>query len=52
MHDMQVKCEQNRTVQSTRNFEVFNKKTVFYKTIFDKAFDAILEDVSVAKANV
>ena len=47
---MLVKFEQNRMVQTTRNFELFDKKnkqkknkkqkkkkTSFFKTIFDKA---------------
>ena len=32
---MLVKYEQNRVVQTTRNFELFDKKKVFV-TIFDK----------------
>ena len=34
---MLVKFEQNRIVQTTRNFELFDKKKMFFKTIFDKA---------------
>ena len=59
---MLVKFEQNCMVQTTRYFELYDKKTNkqtknkktknkkktgFFKTIFDKAFYAILEDVSV-----
>ena len=34
---MLVKFEQNRMVQTTRNFELFDKKkTRFFITIFDK----------------
>ena len=33
---MPVKFEQNRMVQTTRNFELFDKKPVFFITIFDK----------------
>ena len=32
-----VKLEQNRTVKTTRNFELFEKKSGFFKTILDKA---------------
>ena len=34
---MLVEFEQNRRVQTTQNFELFDKKRVFFKTIFDKA---------------
>ena len=34
---MLVEFKQNRTVQTTRNFELFDKKTGFLKTIFDKS---------------
>ena len=45
---MLVKFEQNRMVQSTQNFELFNKKKwVFYNHIGQRV-DAIL-DVSVAE---
>ena len=33
---MLVKFEQNRIVQTTRNFELFDKKLGFFITIFDK----------------
>ena len=46
---MPVKFEQNRMVQTTRNFELFDKKNVFFITIFDKKVDAILKVVSVAE---
>ena len=34
---MLVKFEQNRMVQTTQNFELFDGKNTFFKTIFDKA---------------
>ena len=34
---MLVKFEQNRMVQTARNFELFDKNVGFLKTIFDKA---------------
>ena len=34
---MLVQFEQNRVVQTTRNYELFDKKIGFFKTIFDKA---------------
>ena len=34
---MLVKFEQNRMVQTTRKFELFDQKKCFLKTIFDKA---------------
>ena len=40
---MLVKCEQNRMVQTTRNFELFDKKIGFLKTIFDKALTPFWE---------
>ena len=44
---MLVKFEQNRTVQTTRNFELFDKKkNQVFVTIW---VDAILEDISVAE---
>ena len=43
---MLVKFERNRMVQTTRNYELFDKKPGFLKTIFDKALTPILEDVS------
>ena len=43
---MLVKFKQNRMVQIIRNFELFDKKTGFFITIFDKE-DVILEDVYV-----
>ena len=49
---MLVEFEQNCMVQTTRKFELFDKKTEFLKTIFDKSIDAILEDISVAETVV
>ena len=43
---MLVKFEQNRMVETTRNFELFDKKPVFLYH-FKERVDAILEDVSV-----
>ena len=37
LYHMLVKFEQNRMVQTTQNFELFDKKPRFFKTIFDKA---------------
>ena len=34
---MLIKFEQNRMVQTTRNFELLTKKPEFFKTSFDKA---------------
>ena len=45
---MLVKYEQNRTVQTTRNFELFDKKNRVFYNHFWQRVDAILEDVSVA----
>ena len=44
---MPVKFEQNRMVQTSRNFESVNKNLGFLKPIFTKR--SILEDVSVAE---
>ena len=50
---MLVKFEQNRMVQTTRNFEIFDKKlSFFFLNHFCQSFDVILEDVSVAKTIV
>ena len=49
---MLVKCEQNRMVQTARNFELFDKKNVFFKTHFWQSVDAILEDVFVVETIV
>ena len=38
LYHMLVKFEQNRIVQTTQNFELFDKKTGFFKNIFDKIF--------------
>ena len=47
-----VKFEQNRMVQNTRNFELFDKKQNKKKRVFYNHFwqrvHVILEDVSVA----
>ena len=45
---MLVKFEQNRMVQTTRNFELFDKNRVFYKYFWQRV-DAILEGVFVAE---
>ena len=47
---MLVKYEQNRTVQTTRNFELFDKHLGFLKP-FLISVDAILEAVSVVENN-
>ena len=44
---MLVKLEQNHMVQTTQNFEHFDKKTGFYNHFWQRV-DAILEDVSAA----
>ena len=44
-----VKFEQNRMVQTTRYFELFEKKNVFFYNYFWQRVDAILENVSVAE---
>ena len=49
---MLVKFEQNCMVQTTRNFEILDKKRVFLKKQFWQSVDAILEDVSVAETTV
>ena len=36
LYHMPVKSERNRMVQTTRNFELFDKKPGFFITIFDK----------------
>ena len=46
------KFEQNRKVQTTRNFELSDKKLGCLKIFLTKSVDAILEDVSVAKTIV
>ena len=46
---MPVKFELNLMVQTTRNFELFDKKPSFFIDIFEKRVNAILEDVSVAE---
>ena len=48
---MLVKLKQNRMVQTTQNFELFDKKLGFSK-LFWQSVDAILEDVSVAETIV
>ena len=45
---MLVKFEQYRMVQTTRNFELFDKKRAFYNHFWQRV-DAILEHVSVAE---
>ena len=44
-----LEFEQNRMVWTILNFGLFNKK---WLTIFDKVFDAILEDVCVTETIV
>ena len=46
-----VKLEQNHVVQTTQNFELFDKKFRFLKQLLT-SIDAILEDVSVAETIV
>ena len=46
---MLVKFEQNRMVQTTKNFELFDKNRVFYNFFFWT--DAIVEDVSEAETH-
>ena len=46
---MLLKFEQNRMVQTTQNFELFDKNRVFYKLFFFFLTDAIVEDVSEAE---
>ena len=48
---MLVKFEQNRVVQTTHNFELFDKKPGFLKP-FLQSVEAILKDVSVAETIV
>ena len=45
---MLVEFEQNRMVQTTRNFELFDKNRVFYNHFWQRV-DAILEDIYVAE---
>ena len=45
---MLVQFEQNRMIQTTQNFELFDKKRVFYNHFLQRV-DAILEDVSVTE---
>ena len=44
---MSVKFEQNRMVQTTRNFELFIQKRGFYNHL--EKDDAIFKDISVAE---
>ena len=48
---MLVKFEQNCMVQTTRNFELFDKKAGFCNDFWQRV-DAILEDVSVTETIV
>ena len=48
---MLVKFEQNRMVQTTRNFELYDKKSEFLNHFWQSA-DATLEDVSVTETIV
>ena len=52
MYFILVKFEQNRMVQATQNFGLFLQKIRFFETIFDKVYNPILEDVSVAETIV
>ena len=52
LYYMLVEFEQNRMVQTTRNFELFDKKSGFLKKHFWQSIDAILEDVSAAETIV
>ena len=45
LYHMLVKFVPNCMVQTTRNFELFDKKA-FFKIIFNKALNAILKNVS------
>ena len=49
---MLVKFEQNLMVQSTWNFELFDKKPRFFKPFLLQSDDTILEDVPVAETIV
>ena len=46
---MQAKFEQKCMIQTTRNFELFEKKTQVFKNNSWQSVDAILEGVSVAE---
>ena len=46
---MLVKFEQNHMVQTTQNFELFDKKKMGFYNQFWQRVDTILEDVSVAE---
>ena len=48
---MLVKFEQNRMVQTTQNFELFDKKKkkMVFKNHFWQSFGAIFEDISAAE---
>ena len=46
---MLVKFEQNHMVQTTQNFELFDKKKWSFYDHFWQRGDAILEDVPVAE---
>ena len=46
---MLVQFEQIRIVPTTRNFEIFDKKSGFLKLIW-QSVDAILGDISVAES--
>ena len=47
---MLVKFEQNRIVQTTRNYEFFDKKKAFFRP-FWQSFE-VLKDISVAETNL
>ena len=46
---MLVKFEQNRMVQTTRNFELFDKKNGFLLPFLTKRWRSILKEVSESK---
>ena len=49
---MLVEFGQNRMIQTTRNFELFDKKKTCFLNHFWQIVGAILEDVSVAETIV
>ena len=48
-NQMLVKFEQNRTVRTIQNFELFDKKKYGYNNHLWQSVDAILDDVSVTE---
>ena len=49
---MLVQFEQNFMVQTTRNFELFDKKMSILKSLLTKRWRHFLEDISVAETIV